>query len=137
MAHSASDSTHFHKLVIRGSIDREEMRSGQFISFCPTDAWQPDVNIYETAAAFFVCVDLAGMKPDQIQVDVTENTLMVRGQRVAPMPPDPGGEVSVHLMEINAGAFCREVEIPAAVDRGAVSAHYRNGLLWIKLIKTA
>ena len=43
--------------------------------------------------------------------------------------------IRIHLMEIDHGSFCREVELPEDVDRGRISASYRNGMLWIELPK--
>jgi HSP20 family molecular chaperone IbpA len=43
--------------------------------------------------------------------------------------------ISVHLMEIDHGAFCREVELPDDVHRDRIVASHRNGLLWIELPK--
>ena len=39
-------------------------------------------------------------------------------------------------MEIDHGAFCREVELPEDVDRKRIAANSRNGMLWIELPKT-
>lgn len=123
----------FHRF--REQITVEEMLSRQYVRFCPTDAWRPNVNVYENAAAIIVCVDLAGMRPDAIGVDVTPNALVIRGQRIAPVPQEAAGELGVHLMEIDAGMFCRELELPSPVDRDRVQAGYRDGLLWITLPK--
>jgi HSP20 family molecular chaperone IbpA len=38
-------------------------------------------------------------------------------------------------MEIDHGAFCREVELPHDVQPERVTANYRDGLLWIELPK--
>ena len=39
-------------------------------------------------------------------------------------------------MEIDHGAFYREVELPDAGRPGQIiAAHYRNGMLWIELPK--
>ena len=43
--------------------------------------------------------------------------------------------VRIHLMEIDHGSFCREVELPEDVDRDRIAANYRNGMLWIELPK--
>jgi HSP20 family protein len=43
--------------------------------------------------------------------------------------------VRIHLMEIDHGSFCREVELPEDVDRERIAANYRNGMLWIELPK--
>jgi HSP20 family molecular chaperone IbpA len=39
-------------------------------------------------------------------------------------------------MEIDHGAFSRDVEIPADANRHSITATYRNGLLWIEIPKT-
>ncbi|MEM6313131.1 MAG: Hsp20/alpha crystallin family protein [Planctomycetota bacterium] len=124
-------------------------------SFCPTDTWTPDVNLYETESAYLVCVDLAGVDKDSIDLTVVHQRLTLRGVRDVPRypaeempgadaehdvsPPDrgrPDGQrMRVHLMEIDYGSFCREVELPADVDRDRINANYRNGMLWIGLPK--
>lgn len=134
MQHQLADRSHFQRLVINQRISAEELLSGHYIRFCPTDAWRPNLNIYESRDAFLVCVDLAGMKPEEIQVDVNGTTLIVRGQRTAPVP-DKSTEIGVHLMEIDTGVFCRTVELSAPADRDAVVADYKDGLLWITLPK--
>ena len=69
---------------------------------------------------------------------------LLRGARLVPTFPEldgqpPPGEshpkLRVHLMEIDHGPFCREVELPADVDRERIGAAHRNGLLWIELPK--
>jgi HSP20 family protein len=45
------------------------------------------------------------------------------------------GKIRVHLMEIDHGSFCREVELPLNVDRDRITANYRNGMLWIEIPK--
>ena len=41
----------------------------------------------------------------------------------------------VHLMEIDHGAFAREVELPHDVIKEGINAKYVDGLLWIELPK--
>jgi HSP20 family molecular chaperone IbpA len=48
--------------------------------------------------------------------------------------PDKG-KLRVHMMEIDHGAFFREVELPERAAESKISAHYRNGMLWIELPK--
>jgi len=117
------------------SVIDELLRRGQYTRFCSSNAWQPDVNLYETADSYLVCCDLAGMKKAEIEVTVHENRLVVRGQRLRPLPPGGTDQLRVHVMEINAGEFSREVEIPEMVRQDAISAEYRDGLLWVTLPK--
>jgi HSP20 family molecular chaperone IbpA len=115
----------------------EEMLSRQYIRFCSTDPWKPNINVYETEEAIVVCADLAGMKPHAIRVEVEGNSLVLRGERPRPIPAYRGSAIGVHLMEIDTGAFCRELELPETVNRSRITAKYTDGLLWITMPKEA
>ena len=126
----------------------EQMQKAYF-NFCPSETWTPSVNLYETDHSYLVCVDLAGVDKEKIDVEVLDNQLTLKGQREVPMfgplltPEDSPGapgtarKPRVHLMEIDHGAFCREVELPEDVDRDRIAANHRNGLLWIELPKVS
>lgn len=113
----------------------------QYFGFCPNETWTPNVNLYETEACYLVCVDLAGVDKDKIDVFTEEHSLRIRGHRMTPCPPDYGEDqmkkLRVHLMEIDYGGFSRVVELPEDVDHTKIEAVHRNGLLWIELPKTS
>jgi HSP20 family protein len=117
-----------HQLVGR------EMPQRSF-GFSPTDAFRPAVNLYETLDAFIICVDLAGMDQNDIEVSLEKGTVVIRGRRQSPMPPDGSAAVAVHLMEIDHGTFCRNVEVPQTVEQEGITANYHLGMLWISLPK--
>ena len=113
----------------------EQMQKGYY-SFSPSETWQPNVNLYETDEYYMVCVDLAGVDKEKIDLEVIEQRLILKGSR--PVPPCPCKDehrIRVHLMEIDHGAFAREVELPLNVQRERISARYLDGLLWIELPK--
>lgn len=114
-------------------VDREMRR--QYHGFSPTDAFRPAVNLYETQAAFVVCVDLAGMNQKDIEVSLEKRHVIIRGRRLSPMPPDGSRAVAVHLMEIDHGTFCRTVEIPDTADPEQIAANYHDGFLWVTIPK--
>jgi HSP20 family molecular chaperone IbpA len=93
--------------------------------------WLPAVNLYELPDKFLVCVDLAGVKREQIDVTVKDRVLRVEGHRHDPLPD----KKRVHLLEIDEGFFCREVEIPASVCIDRIEATYDEGFLWVHLPK--
>lgn len=39
-------------------------------------------------------------------------------------------------MEIDHGAFSREVELPLDINSEDITANYRNGMLWIEVPKS-
>lgn len=109
-----------------------------YFGFAPTDTWTPNVNLYESDLCYLVCVDLAGVEKENIEVVVHQQRLKLTGRRVAPTreAPDPcSTRLRVHLMEIDHGNFSREVELPADVDQHRIAASFENGLLWIELPK--
>ncbi len=123
----------FPNLSRQASKMMEQIQKGLFY---PSESWTPNVNLYETATSYLVCVDLAGVEKEKIDVEVVDQRLKLKGARVVPTfgPPETAGEkIRVHLMEIDHGAFTRDVEIPPDADRQKITATYRNGLLWIEL----
>src|SRR5258705_7240210 len=65
----------------------EQMQKG-FFNFCPSETWTPNVNLYENDTAYIVCVDLAGVDKDKIDVVISEQKLILRGTRLVPTLPE-------------------------------------------------
>jgi HSP20 family protein len=109
--------------------------------FAPSEVWTPSVNLYEIDTGYVVCVDLAGVNKDKIEITVEQHVLKLRGHRTVPTSNDeqhaetPQRRIRVHLMEIDHGSFSREVELPLDVKQEQIAAHYKDGLLWIELPK--
>ena len=113
-----------------------------FFGFMPSDTWTPNVNLYESETCYVVCVDLAGVHKEDIEVLVQDQRLRLTGKREPPAvsdvkkAPDACDErLRVHLMEIDHGRFSRDVELPADVNSLKITATFENGLLWIELPK--
>jgi HSP20 family protein len=113
-----------------------------YYNFCPSDeTWTPSVNLYETERAYLVCVDLAGVDKDKIELLVHEHRLKLKGTRQVPthenLIDNDGSQkkVRVHLMEIDHGSFTREVELPHDVLQEQITAQYVNGMLWVEIPK--
>lgn len=138
MALTTATDQPFQNLTRQAGKMLEQFQKGFFY---PGESWTPNVNLYETATSYLVCVDLAGVEKEKIDVEVVDQRLKLRGARAVPsFDFATGGEghekVRVHLMEIDHGAFSREVEIPANAARHKITANYRNGMLWIEIPKS-
>ena len=137
MAISVATDQPFSNLSRQANKFMEQFQKGFFY---PSESWTPNVNLYETARTYLVCVDIAGVDKEKIDVEVVDHRLKLRGARAVPSytseAGDPAEKIKVHLMEIDHGAFSREVEIPADANRHQISATYRNGLLWIEIPKS-
>lgn len=110
-----------------------------YYNFYPSDTWTPNVNLYETETYYLVCVDLAGVEKDKIDIEVADGQLSLKGHRSVPVQSPAStsdqARVRVHLMEIDHGSFRRHVELPKDVLNEQITATYENGLLWIQLPK--
>jgi HSP20 family protein len=110
----------------------QEMHFGSF--HLPGAAWRPAVNVYGYRDRFEVCVDLAGMHKEDIEVQADARRLVIRGHRIAPeqhCKHPPCGRI--FLMEIADGDFERALDFPMDVDPDRTVAKQENGWLWITL----
>jgi len=98
----------------------------------PRVGWRPDADMYETATALEVLVELAGLDEDDFEVQLFEDALVVEGHRRLPSCAE--GAV-YHAAGIRQGPFHVEVVLPSAVDADRVEARYERGLLRITLPK--
>ena len=98
------------------------------------DTWSPFVNAYRCPLGFAICVELAGVSKDSINVEVLHRKVRLEGRREIPEPKGKDEEpVQIIAMEIDAGRFSREIVLPADVEASAVKAEYKDGFLWIYL----
>ena len=109
-----------------------ELSRSQF-QFGP-HTWEPAINAYRCEKCIRICVDLAGVDREQIDVTVEPRRVLIHGNRDLPEPTHAEGRtVQLLAMEIDYGQFEREVPLPAEVQVDKVHAEQRNGLLWIGL----
>jgi HSP20 family protein len=94
--------------------------------------WLPPVDVYETATAYMVIVELAGFGKDDFSLHASDESVTVSGER----PPEGGSGQFLHI-ERGHGSFSRRFQFPQRVALGDVQADFKNGLLTITLPKLA
>ena len=112
-------------------IDEVVNRKPPMVRFSPR-TWQPAIDVYETDENVVVLVELAGIKDDEIEVLVQNNTIIVRGMR---RDIKQGIKRTYSQMEILWGPFERDFTLSANVDAERVEAFYEAGFLEIVLPK--
>jgi len=132
----------FQRLADHVRSMMDEMGSANFFRSHAPDTWRPRINFYETADRYVVCVELCGMRPEDVDLCAERGKLRIRGVRPRPaVPADPGRPdagpaattVSVHVMEIDSGPFHRKIALPPDADIEKITASHHQGYLWIGL----
>lgn len=70
-------------------------------------AWNPPMDIYESAATLHIVVALPGVKAEGLRVFVDGDALVVEGERPVPSEARAG---AIHRLEIPYGRFERRIE---------------------------
>lgn len=93
--------------------------------------WRPETDVYETASAITVIVALAGLEPDDLEVSLFDDALVIEGVRRFGC-----AESGVYrAAQIPQGPFRVEVPLTAAVDPERPDVRFEHGLLRITLPK--
>ena len=98
-------------------------------------AWDPPMDVYETAARYIVTAELPGLAREQIELALQDNQLTIRGTR-----PAAGPETATrhyHQVERGHGSFQRTFAFGDPVDQDGITADLRDGVLTVTLPKAA
>ena len=90
------------------------------------------VDMYQTDDAIIVKMALPGVKPDDVDINVTGTTLTVRGET---HDEDEVHEGSYYRREQRYGSFSRSVELPMMVNSAKAEAEIEHGILRLTLPK--
>jgi HSP20 family protein len=99
-------------------------RSASSATYPPLNVWQDDDRLYVEA-------ELPGMALEDLEIQVMDNRLSIKGERKRPEI----GDVAWHRQERGFGPFGRAFELPEQVDSENAEAEFRNGVLLITLPK--
>ncbi len=91
------------------------------------------VDVRETDESLEISADLPGVKPEDVEITVSDNTLTVKGEYKTEEEREEG---QMHIQERHYGSFQRSVSLPIAVDTDAAEAKFEDGVLKITLPKT-
>lgn len=111
-------------------LDFRFLSSNQYCVFWQRGCGGPAMNVYEDSDSVLIVIELAGVDPESIGIDVETNLVRIQGIRQI-LPPK--NLHRIHRMEIASGPFQFEVKVNVAVAPAKASSHYQNGLLEIVL----
>ena len=96
--------------------------------------WMPAVNVEEKAGELVLTAELPGLGEDDIEIELENNILTVRGEkREEREEGNEGGRY--HLWERSYGTFQRSFTVPRTVKPEDIDAHFENGILTVHMPK--
>jgi HSP20 family protein len=93
----------------------------------------PQINVSETDSQIRVTVELPGVDLKDLEVGVTDDMLVVRGEKRLERSDE---DENYHFVERAYGSFQRTVQLPFAADPDQVQASFDNGVLTITIPKS-
>ena len=99
----------------------------------------PPIDMYQTANEVVVKAALPGIKPDEVQINVTGDVLTLRGEtkhEEERTSSPQGKDRSWHIREQRWGEFERSIRLPTGVISDKAKADFEDGILTITLPKS-
>ena len=97
-----------------------------------TGAISPAIDVQETDTAITLTAELPGLGEDDVEIEVKDNRLTLRGQKK--ITHDDTGDL--RISERSYGSFARTMMIPDTVDMEKIAAEFDKGVLQITMPKT-
>ena len=95
----------------------------------------PPVNLQETEDGYVLTAEIPGISPEDIDVSIEGSTVTLSGERKIEF--EAGNGTSVHRRERQSGNFRRGFELPSEIDIDSAKATHKNGVLTLRLPKSA
>lgn len=92
--------------------------------------WMPQIEVLQNKGQFLVRADLPGLTKDDVKVELTENLLLISGERKE--EKEEKGE-GFYRSERSYGNFYRQIPLPEGVKTDNATATFRNGVLEITM----
>ena len=92
--------------------------------------WSPAADVYRIAGGWLVKVDLAGVQPEEIEIEIAGPTLRLRGVRRDACCHET---LAYHQLEITYSRFEKTLRFPCAIEGAEIERDYRDGLLLLRL----
>jgi len=123
----------FSELVsLREAMDR--LFEDSFISPRLSNVWGTrgvGSNLYETAEGYTLQIPMPGIKPEDVEITVRQDTINVKWESKMQTPEG----ATAHWSYLQSGQFQQSFTLPSSVDADRVQASYNDGILTLSLPK--
>jgi HSP20 family protein len=118
--------------TMRDSMDRV---FEDFFSHSPTrfEGYKSiDINMIQTEDSVIIKATIPGIKPEDINISVTGETLTIRGET---KEEEELKDANYHIREMKFGSFARSILLPTRVVTEKANAEFKDGILKLTLPK--
>lgn len=92
--------------------------------------WRPSADLYRTAYGWLLKLEVAGVRPEDVQLQTQGRWLIVTGAR-RDLVLD--GDSSCQSLEISYDTFERRFEFPVELTQTSISSEVQNGMLLVRI----
>src|SRR5436189_2761125 len=93
-------------------------------------SFSPHIDMFERDGKLVISADLPGLNKDDVKVDVTEDAVIIEGERKYEHEKHEEG---VYRSERSYGQFRRQIPLPQGVKTETATANFKNGVLEITM----
>lgn len=97
-----------------------------------TRAFFPAADVIASEEEVNLVMDVPGFKTDDLEIELSDGILRIRGERRYPYASDGAGR-SVQRLERGYGRFERVLQVPKDVDPSALTASIEDGVLTLRI----
>jgi HSP20 family protein len=95
-------------------------------------SWTPAMDLVEADDHFLLRADLPGLREEDVNIEVRDNTLRISGERKAEHEQRERGW---YRLERQFGKFSRALTLPEGIDADAIEASFDHGVLEVRIPK--
>ena len=92
--------------------------------------WAPDMEVFQKDNELTIKADLPGLKKDEVSVNVTDDAVIIQGERKREHEEERDG---FYRTERSYGSFHRVIPLPDGVMGDQAKATFRDGVLEIRM----
>ena len=95
-------------------------------------AWFPAVDITETDKQFKIKVEVPGIKPEDLKLEILDDLVILRGESKEETVEE---KKNIYRQECHIGRLYRRIPLPGTVKQEAQKAELKHGVLYLNLDK--
>ena len=108
--------------------------TAEWVQEVSDDDGQLTVDVYQTPSHIIIQAPMAGVKPDDVDVAITQDMITIKGSRANKREAHDG---DYYYQELYWGSFSRSIILPEEIDADNAKASMKNGILTLHLPKLA